>query len=122
MGKLLVKAGVDFGSSLAPAGAQILGALKAIVSGYPYDITITSSRDGRHSGGATGPHGMGEAFDIRTRNLTLARKQQLVKDLQLCLGARFFTFLEAPGTANEHIHCQRKRNTTYSIQDYLRDA
>lgn len=121
MARVLIKAGVDFGVSLAPAGARILDELKKIVSGYDFDVTVTSARDGVHSG-IDDPHHSGEAFDLRTNDLTPAQKQRLLNDLQKALyrdPRRFFAFLEAPGTANEHIHVQRRSGTTYSVLDYL---
>lgn len=121
MGKLLIKKGVDFGPELAPAGARILEILKTIVAGYSHNIVITSARDGIHSG-PNDPHLKGEAFDLRTNTLQSAQKLRLIGDLQIRLGARFFVFLEAPNTLNEHIHCQRKRHTIYTVQDYLANA
>lgn len=121
MGRILVKDGVDFGTSLAPAGAQILSVLKTLVKAYSFDVTITSARDGVHSG-PDDPHHSGEAFDLRTHDLTAAQAALLLHDLQTALypGARrFFAFLEASGTDNTHIHVQRRSGTTYSALDYL---
>jgi hypothetical protein len=121
MAKILIKDGVDFGTSLAPAGARILEELKAIVSNYDFDITITSARDGVHSG-PLDPHHSGEAFDLRTHDQTDEQKQRLLNDLQTALyktPRRFFAFLEAPGTENEHIHVQRRSATAYTVLDYL---
>lgn len=121
MGSILVKPGVDFGAELAPAGAQILDHLKRLVAAYPFNVTITSARDGVHSGPAD-PHHSGEAFDLRTHDLTQEQKGLLLTDLQKGLGERFFAFLEAPNTDTEHIHVQRRRATTYSVLDYLSNA
>jgi hypothetical protein len=121
MGILKLKDGVILGKELAPAGARILDVLKRIVSGYSFDVTITSGRDGEHSGPAD-PHHKGEAFDLRSKDLTLVQKRQLVEDLSTGLGKRFFAFVEQPRTPNEHIHVQRKRATVYSMDDYLRNA
>ena len=122
MGRLLVKAGVDFGPSLAPAGARILEVLKQLVPAYAFDITITSARDGVHSG-PTDPHHSGEAFDLRTRTLTTEQKAALLADLRQTLYKtplrHFYAFLEAPDQPNEHIHCQRRQGTVYSVDDYL---
>lgn len=125
MGKILVKPGVDFGKELAPAGARILDALKQLVKPYDYNITITSAREGDHSG-PTDPHKLGEAFDIRTKDLTDLQKNRLLSDLKTVLYTspmpRFFAFLEAPGTPNEHLHVQRRKGTAYNIFDYLSNA
>lgn len=121
MGKLLVKDGVDFGTVLAPAGARILEELKGLVPSYSFDVVITSARDGVHSGPAD-PHYSGEAYDLRTNTLTDSQKQQLLSDLQTALyhtERRFYAFIEAPGTPNEHLHVQRRNDTIYTVLDYL---
>lgn len=120
---LKVKTGVEFGASLAPAGARILDALKQLSRQYVFDVTITSARDGAHSG-PNDPHHTGEAFDLRTHGLTDGQRDRLLHDLQAVLyldPRRFYAFLEAPGTPNEHIHVQRRAGTIYSVQDYLND-
>lgn len=121
MGRLLIKPGVDFGTVLAPAGARILDRLKRIVSSYPFDVTITSARDGVHSGPGD-PHHTGEAFDLRTHGLTHEQKAQIIRDLKESLyktPRRFYVVLEYPGQDNEHVHVQRRRGTTYAVLDYL---
>lgn len=121
MARLLVKPGVDFGTSLAPAGARILEVVKALVAGYDFDITITSARDGVHSG-PDDPHHSGEAFDFRTHDLTMPQVQQFLTDLRTALYKpvrSFYAFYEAEGTPNAHIHCQRRNGITYGILDYL---
>lgn len=121
MGKVLVKSGVDFGSTLAPAGAQILDLLKRLAPTYDFDITITSARDGEHSG-PLDPHKSGEAFDLRTNDLTGSQKLRLLNDLQAGLyrePRRFYAFLENPDALNEHIHIQRRNATVYGVLDYL---
>ena len=125
MGILLVKEGVEFGGVLHPAGARILEVLKQVVASLDFDVTVTSARDGKHSGSGD-PHHSGEAFDLRTKSLTAAQKQGLLQRLRAGLyreptgpGRRFYAFLESEGTANEHIHVQRRKGTTYTILDYL---
>lgn len=124
MGKLLLKPGVELGTSLAPAGARILEVLKSNVASYAFDVTITSARDGEHSGSGD-PHHSGEAFDIRTHDLTDLQKNLVLADLKVGLykGAmpHFFAFLEAIDTPNEHLHVQRRRGTTYTMLDYLQN-
>lgn len=121
MGQILLKPGVDLGTVLAAAGARILEVLKALAPTYDFDITITSGRDGVHSG-PDDPHHTGEAFDLRTNTLTTAQKYRLLSDLRLALykpDRRFYAFLEAAGTPNEHLHVQRRAGTTYEPLDYL---
>ena len=125
---ILIKKDVDFGTSLAPAGARILDALKQVAKIVPFDVMITSARDGVHSG-PNDPHKLGEAFDIRTNTLSAPQKAELLKLIQGALyppgtslwspERRFYAFLESPGQPNEHIHVQRRLGTTYSIYDYL---
>ena len=121
MGVLRVKPGVGFGAVLAPAGARILDVVKRLAAGYPFDVTITSARDGTHSGPGD-PHHSGQAFDFRTHGLTDDQKALLLRDLHEALyktPRKFYAFLEAPGTPNEHIHCQRRKGVTYTVDDYL---
>ena len=122
---LLIKKDVEFGTNLAPAGARILDVLKQIAKTVPFDVMITSARDGVHSG-PTDPHKLGEAFDLRTHTLTNEQKQTLLTMLQTELyqdstwkTRRFYAFLEAEGTPNAHLHVQRRMGTTYTIYDYL---
>lgn len=124
MGVLKVKPGVDFGDSLSFAGARILEVLKDLVSRYDFDVTITSARDGKHSG-PNDPHHKGDAFDLRVRTLTVDQIRRLVSDLRLRLykePRKFYAFHEAAGTANAHIHCQRRAGTIYTVDDYLANA
>ena len=121
MGRLLVKPGVDFGTVLAPAGARILEVVKRLAAGYPFDVTITSARDGVHSG-LGDPHHSGEAFDLRTNTLTDEQKATLLADLRETLyktPRKFWVDLEAPGQPYEHIHVQRRKGLTYTVDDYL---
>ena len=125
MGKLLVKSfGVDFGREIAPAGMRILEVLKQIAAAVDFDITITSARDGEHSG-LNDPHHTAEAFDLRTNTLTDEQKATFLADLRETLyktPRKFYAFLEAPGQPYEHIHVQRRKGTVYTILDYLNNA
>lgn len=125
MGKMLVKDGVDFGSALAPAGARILDVLKRLAPTYDFDITITSARDGAHSGPGD-PHHFGEAFDIRSNGLTAGQAARLLHDLQSALTTgtprRFYVLYEAAGTPKAHVHVQRRAGTFYTVLDYLQNA
>lgn len=122
MGRLLTKAGVDYGSSLAPAGARILDVLKQLAPTYVFDTTVTSARDGVHSGSAD-PHHSGEAFDVRSQGLSSADKATVLQDIRRLLYAstprRFYAFLEDAGGPNEHFHIQRRAGTIYTVADYL---
>lgn len=113
MGVVLVKDGVEF-SKIAPAGFRILAAVDLTAQILGRDLVITSACDGEHSGPAD-PHHSGEAYDIRTHDFPSdALKQFVLDSIMKKLGTdRFFGFLEAPGTDNEHIHVQRKKDTIY---------
>ena len=66
-----------------------------------------------HSG-PNDPHHRGEAYDVRTHDMDPAMKPVVLNALQALLPAtQFYVFIEAPDTANEHIHAQIKKGTTY---------
>ena len=110
MSVLLVKPGVEF-KVIAPAGFRILWALTEVASGDGPDLTITSACDGAHSG-PDDPHHRGEAYDVRCHDLP--DPALVLQDLQHILGTgQFFSFIEDPGTANEHIHVQLRKGMTY---------
>jgi hypothetical protein len=117
MGRIKIKPGVEF-KVIAPAGMRILEVLKSIVKSYTFDVTITSGTDGIHSGPAD-PHYLGMAYDIRTHDLKPEQKQLLLMDLQKTLGPEFTMFIESPNTNLEHLHCQRKYGTTFTIEEYF---
>lgn len=112
MGRLFTKPGVDYGpDGLAPAGQVIYNVVKTLTDGYDFNMTVTSARDGQHSG-PTDPHKRGEALDFRSKHLTKAQKARVLADIQSVLYAeprRFYAFLEDPGLPNEHFHCQLRR-------------
>lgn len=119
-----VKPGVLFGPEgdppiIAPAGYLILEALKDASVTLGVDLTITSAWDGVHSG-PQDPHKLGEAYDIRSQDLDPVSRGRLLDVVMEELGwQRFFGFLEAHGTPNEHFHFQRARNTTFTVEDFL---
>jgi len=116
-----VKPGVEF-TTIAPAGYCILAAIKAASVRLGVDLTITSACDGQHSG-PSDPHKLGEAYDVRSHDLVPELRPRVVHAVMAELGdARFFGFLEAPGTSNEHFHFQRRRFTTFTIEDFLAGA
>lgn len=118
---LLVKPGVILGTVFAPAGARLLEVLKQLAPTYDFDLTITSFRDGVHSGPGD-PHPLGEAVDLRVHGLTDDQVRRLLIDLRATLyrvPRRFYVTLEGAGTPDAHIHCQRRAGTQYSALDYL---
>lgn len=129
-GVVRVKPGVTF-STIAPAGFRMLQAIECAARRLSLDLTITSACDGEHSG-PNDPHHRGEAYDVRTRGLTEPQKDELVATIigacvdggevppytlptvpRSCASGRFFAFVEAPGTVNEHIHVQLRKERVY---------
>lgn len=109
---VIVKDGVLF-TKIAPGGFRILEAITRTARQVGFDLTITSACDGEHSG-PNDPHHRGEAYDVRSHDLSDAQKSQVLSSLvaQLSPGS-FFFFLESPGTDNEHFHIQVKKGTVY---------
>lgn len=106
------KDGVLF-SVIAPAGFQILSAIQQTATALQVDLVITSGTDGCHSG-QNDPHHRGEAYDVRSQGFSPELKQAILNGVMRILGfERFYGFLEAAGTPNEHFHFQVKKGTTY---------
>lgn len=124
MASVKIKPGVKFGPEggppvIAPAGFLILQAIKAASKQLNIDLTITSGTDGAHSGPAD-PHHFGEAYDIRSHDFPAALRPAVVKAVMDQLGwKQFYGYIEAPGTDNEHFHFQRKKDTTFTVEDFL---
>ena len=113
-----VKKGVEF-KVIAPAGFLILQALKTVSKQLGLDLTITSGTDGKHSG-PKDPHLSGEAYDVRSKDLELEQKHLVLDALMRQLPAgRFYGFLEGLNTRDEHLHVQRSKGTTFSIEDFF---
>lgn len=112
MSVVRTKPGVLF-TVIAPGGFRILSAFDQTAAKLDTDLTITSACDGEHSG-PDDPHHRGEAYDIRTHDLSPELKDAVLAEIMAILGwEHFYGFLEAPGSDNEHIHCQVKRGTVY---------
>lgn len=106
------KDGVLF-AVIAPGGFRILSAIDQVAKSYAMDLTITSGSDGVHSG-PNDPHHRGEAYDLRTHDMTPQQKTDVLDKIMAILGYDcFYGFLESPGTDNEHIHIQVKKGTVY---------
>lgn len=110
MGVLRTKDGVLF-TVIAPGGFRILSCLDNIAKKMNLNLTITSACDGEHSG-PSDPHHRGEAYDVRTHDIT-EWKQSVLADIIATLGPQFYAFLESPDTENEHIHVQVAKGTVY---------
>lgn len=107
-----VKTAVQF-TTIAPGGFRILSAIDQASRRCDLDLTITSACDGAHSG-PNDPHHRGEAYDVRSHDLTPEQRDQVLREVMAMLGwERFYGFLESPGTDNEHFHFQVRRGTDY---------
>lgn len=116
-GRVLVKPGVTF-DVIAPAGYQILSALKTTAKAMGLALTITSACDGEHSG-PDDPHKWGLAYDVRSHDLDPAVRPQVLHVLMTTLGSTFYGFLEDPNTSNEHFHVQARHGQELSISEWL---
>ena len=112
LGVVRVKEGVQF-SMIAPGGFRILETISLVASIVGTNLEITSACDGCHSG-LHDPHHRGEAYDIRTHGLTPEQLSAVLREFgEHLTPGRFYYFLEAAGTENEHIHVQVKKGTEY---------
>lgn len=117
------------------AGIALLAAFWRAAQDLQRDLTITSGADGAHSG-ATDPHHLGNAFDVRSHDFLPSEKDSFVRQVLNYLGAVspqdggyvtnfFFGWLEQAGTANEHFHFQLRRGVQYptiSNTEQVQDA
>lgn len=113
----------------APGGFRILAALDAATKILGRDLTLTAGTND-HS---TGRHPLGEAYDVRTRDLTTQDILRLVDYLQRILGERFYVVYEVPNrppdpalatiatinpdASGPHVHVQVRRGTEYPPVD-----
>jgi hypothetical protein len=112
MSIVTVKPGVEF-KVIAPGGFAILAAIQQAAEVTTIPLVITSACDGEHSG-PNDPHHRGEAYDVRTHDMSTTDKHFILGVVLGLLGQeKFFGFLEDPGTENEHIHFQVRKGTTY---------
>jgi len=108
------------------SGIRILAALSDVARSSGIVLQITC---GSNSHPALDPHTLGEAYDVRSHNLSAAQKQLVlnltmnelldgVGDIALPVSGGiatkfFFGFLEAAGTPNEHFHFQRRKGVVW---------
>jgi hypothetical protein len=108
---IFTKTTVKF-AHIAPAGFRILGALELVSRTLQVDLTISAGTDGLHAKNSR--HYTGEAYDVRTRGIDAPMLQAIIEMLKLELGPRFTVLYEDPGTANQHLHLQPLKGSTYS--------
>lgn len=113
-----IKPGARF-DVIAPAGFAILEAIKIVSAETGIDLVITSGTDGTHSG-PDDPHKTGEAYDVRTHDLTPMQKNYVFDTLKMYLDEDdFYGTIEDLGGTNEHMHWQRKKGTKFNVEDFL---
>jgi hypothetical protein len=108
---VFTKVGCEF-AVISPAGFRILSGAEWVSRKLRLPITITAGTNGKHMLGSK--HYDGQAYDVRCKGLDGPVKQALIESLKLELGPQFTVLHEAEGTANEHLHLQLKKGTTYS--------
>lgn len=110
---------------IAPGGFRILAALDHATQVVAHDLTITAGTNDH----VTGRHPLGEAYDIRTRDLDVPTIVRLRQVLQSSLGPRFTVLFECPTPPSDpilqafatinpdasapHIHVQVRKNLDY---------
>lgn len=82
-----------------------MAAAAEIFERYGHDFVVTSVRDGRHMRGSK--HYEGNAFDCRIHGIPDTVLQHIIDALRVVLGMDWDVVLEAKGTPNQHIHCER---------------
>jgi hypothetical protein len=117
MARVVCKPEVRF-KDFTPAMCHILRCLVDIArSGiWPAgDIEITSANDGSHSQNPPSRHYVGEAVDIRSRDIEGQElREEWAERLQAWLGKENFMVLyESPQTENEHYHIQVRKGRSY---------
>ena len=86
----------------AQAVVVMLAVVQQVFGDQP--CMLTSGIDGVHKVGSL--HGVGLAFDFRTKNLSNMEKDKLVGELKRRLTADFDVLLESRGEENEHLHVE----------------
>ena len=113
-------------TTIAPSGVRILGALERCAQVLQHDLVITCGCD---SHPPDDPHSKGQAFDVRTHDLTPAQKQSLLGAMMQALSegpqdvispkdggyvtGHFFGWLEHPGEDGEHFHFQQRNSVAF---------
>jgi len=93
-----LKDGVEL-HGLHPAMVLALGVANQVYAARGVDLTITSALDGKH--GRASLHYVGQAADIRTRNLPPGVAERAAKEIKERLGNEFDVIVE-----KDHIHIE----------------
>ncbi len=118
------KPGVEF-ALIAPAGFRLLSAVDLACQVLAHDLTLTCGTEGHPP---SDPHSTGEAYDVRTSDLSEGQILALVPLLRKTLGYGFTVLYECPTKPNgvlaglayinpaatsAHIHIQRAKGTVF---------
>ena len=113
-------------SILAASGVRILGALERCAQVLQRELVITCGCD---SHPPNDPHSKGEAFDVRSHDLTPAQKTSLLSSMMQALSegpqdlilqkdggyvtSHFFGWLEHADQVTEHLHFQQRNGIVF---------
>lgn len=111
---------------IAPSGVRILSALERCAQVLQQNLVITCGCD---SHPPSDPHSRGEAFDVRSHDLTPAQKTSLLSAMMQALSEgpqdtitpkdggyvtqHFFGWLEHADQVTEHFHWQQRNGTVF---------
>jgi hypothetical protein len=79
------------------------------------DFIVTSAKDGTHGTGSL--HAKGDAIDIRTRHLTTAQGDRILRDIKLSLELFGFDVIDErakPGAPHFHVEFQPKAGESFT--------
>lgn len=112
--------------TIAPSGVRILGALERCAQVLQHDLVITCGSD---SHPPSDPHSKGQAFDVRSHDLTPDQKDKLLSAMMQALSEgpqdvvtpkdggfvtqHFFGWLEHKGEPAEHFHWQQRNGVPF---------
>lgn len=100
---LLLKPGVRV-AGLRPEILLALIAAERVFDEAHVDLVVTACVDGKHTAGSL--HYVGQAVDVRTRDVTAADQSKLLARLRECLGPDYDVALEI-----DHLHVEFQPKT-----------
>lgn len=107
----MARIGIKEGVKLYGLSPELLLGIMVVSGHYEtlkVPMIITSLNDSGTSHRGNSLHAMGQAADIRSKNLPLDQdqKKHLVQAISYDLGDNYDIILEAAGTPNEHLHIE----------------
>jgi hypothetical protein len=95
-----------------PEALYMLPIIERIFNYYEQELTITCTTLDHPQ---DDPHTHGFAVDCRTHGISVGVQAQITEQIQGALGNNYFVQNEFPGRADEHIHCQLRKDLWHSI-------